>query len=230
MDVCCIFPQCVLAVIPLTEGVTGVVVTKAFSLLCGCHSPVGGRVCSPLVGVEDPRSVSELRCEIGGTGACLVGEEPLSIPPQELSTRECALWCCLSPVVWAQKVHCCWHCPQLHLNHGNTSNRPWCPSGPVFTKPPVQIGRRRSTEVRYQDLSSCALRPAVGATESAQTPAPPLHVPTKPTAANARPTPAVGAPVIHLDVLWVLSLQRPSGGGINLWIAQPWGKGSDFSS
>ena len=38
-------------------------------------------------------SVSELQCEVGGTGALQLGEEPLSIPSSELSTRECALWC-----------------------------------------------------------------------------------------------------------------------------------------
>ena len=34
--------------------------SEASSLLCGCHSPVGTRDCSLVVGVEAPRSVSEL--------------------------------------------------------------------------------------------------------------------------------------------------------------------------
>ena len=58
----------------------------ASSLLWGCHIPVGIRVSSPVVGVEVLRSVSELRCEVGITGALLLGEDTLSIPPQELST------------------------------------------------------------------------------------------------------------------------------------------------
>ena len=40
----------------------------AFSLLCGCHSLVRSRVCSPIVGVEGPRSGSKVRCEVGGAG------------------------------------------------------------------------------------------------------------------------------------------------------------------
>ena len=87
----------------------------ASSLLCGCHIPVGGRVCSPAVGVEAPRSGSKLQYEVGGTGALPLGEEPLSIPLQELSTRKCTLWCRLSLVLCAHKVHCCWHCPWPHL-------------------------------------------------------------------------------------------------------------------
>ena len=64
----------------------------ASSLLCGCHSPVGGRVCSsPVVGLEAIRLGSKLWCEVGGTGMLLLGMEPLCIPPQELPTRTCAL-------------------------------------------------------------------------------------------------------------------------------------------
>lgn len=62
-------------------------------LLCGCHSPVGDRVCSLVVGVEAPRSISEspeLWCEVGRIGASPPGEEPLSIPLPELSTGECS--------------------------------------------------------------------------------------------------------------------------------------------
>ena len=62
--------------------------SRTSSLLCGCHCPVGGRVCSRGVGVEAPRSVSELQCEVGGTETFPLGEEPLSIPPPELSTHQ----------------------------------------------------------------------------------------------------------------------------------------------
>lgn len=38
----------------LLEGMT-LVVSRAFSLLCGCHSPVSGRICSPVFGVKSLR-------------------------------------------------------------------------------------------------------------------------------------------------------------------------------
>ena len=66
----------------------------------------------------------------------------------------------------------------------------------------------RSTEVRSQDCSSRAPGPAVGAMEAAQTltwPNPHVYVPTKPTAAKARPVPATGALVL-LDVSQALNL------------------------
>ena len=66
-------------------------------MLCGCHRPVEGRVCFLSVEVEAPSSISELWCEVGGTVALPLGEEPLSIPPLEPSTGECVV----SPV-----THC----------------------------------------------------------------------------------------------------------------------------
>lgn len=74
--------------------------SRASSLLCGCHSPDGRRVSSPVVGVETPRSGSKLHCQLGGTRVLPLGEKPLSILLQE-SVRNCALW----PSVWAQRVH-----------------------------------------------------------------------------------------------------------------------------
>ena len=62
---------------------------RASSLICGCHSPLGGRVCSPLVGVEAPRSGSKLHSEIGGTGLLPLGKEPPSVLLQELFTGTC---------------------------------------------------------------------------------------------------------------------------------------------
>ena len=58
-------------------------------------SVLSGKVCSIVVGIEGPRSISELQCEVGKNGAFLLGEKPISIPWAELFTRECALWCCL---------------------------------------------------------------------------------------------------------------------------------------
>lgn len=73
-----LFPQFVLAVIPIIRGVTCVVVTKslhwmlseASSLLCDCNSPFRGRVSSLAIRVEVSRSVFELQCEVGGILEC----------------------------------------------------------------------------------------------------------------------------------------------------------------
>lgn len=47
------------------------------SSFCGCQSPAGGRVCSPVVEADTPQSVSELQCEVVGIGV-LLGKESLS--------------------------------------------------------------------------------------------------------------------------------------------------------
>ena len=60
MDACHIFPQSTLAIVSLIAGMFGVVMTKAYtggrasSLLCGCHSPAEGKVCSLVIGVKPP--------------------------------------------------------------------------------------------------------------------------------------------------------------------------------
>ena len=65
----------------------------------------------------------------------LLGEEALIIPLQKLSTGKslsgfaCYLSC------WLTKVYCLWHCPQSHLNHGNSGSKLGYPSGAVLTKP-----------------------------------------------------------------------------------------------
>ena len=72
---------------------------EASSLLCDFHSPSRGRFHSPVVGVQDCRFPSELYSEVGGTGALLPGEEPLSIPLQAFHWEVCALvlpaTCCM---------------------------------------------------------------------------------------------------------------------------------------
>lgn len=45
---------------------------------------VGGRVCSPVAGIQAPKSIGELYCEVVRTGVVLPGEELLSVPLQEL--------------------------------------------------------------------------------------------------------------------------------------------------
>ena len=79
-----VFPQSVLAVIPLIGGVIGVqslhwMLGGDFSLLHGCHSPDRDGVCSPVVGVEARR--------IGFSQVLL----PLSMcpDPKEVTTEAC---------------------------------------------------------------------------------------------------------------------------------------------
>ena len=69
----------------------------------------------------------------------------------------------------------------------------------------VGVEAPRSTEVRYQDCSSRAPGPTVGAMEAAQTlswPNPPVYIPT---AAKDRPISAAGALVLS-DISQVLNL------------------------
>lgn len=113
MDDCCFFPQCVLAFIPLICGVTGFngdqnlpcMLSSASSFPCGCHSLIRGRICTLLVGVGTPH-LSELHCEVGGIAVLPLGEEPPTIPPLELSVRDCALLCHWSPIAQGHTVHC----------------------------------------------------------------------------------------------------------------------------
>lgn len=60
-------------------------------------------VCSPVIRVEVSISVSEQQCR--QTWSSPLGEEPLSIPLPELSTKEWVPWCKLSPTVWAHEIH-----------------------------------------------------------------------------------------------------------------------------
>lgn len=121
IDVCHLFPQCLLNIIPLLGGVTDVVVIRVIAGWCavpplrsGCHCPIWGRVSSLVFGVEAPRSVSEL-CfwavvwEVDRIGVLPLWEEPLSIPLSELFTNKSALLCHLSSTVWAHEVNCCWY-------------------------------------------------------------------------------------------------------------------------
>ena len=105
MDACGLFSQCMLAIIPLSGGVTDVQLPEPAWRLSGAFFfswlsyTCRGRVCSLAVGVESPRSISELQCEVDGIGALPLGEEPLSIPPLEQSTGACALLYCVAPTM-----------------------------------------------------------------------------------------------------------------------------------
>lgn len=107
------------------------------SLLCACHSLVGTGSASQLLGWKPPYLF--LSCGVRQAVLEHSHWESLSIPPQELSTGKCDLWCHLSPIVRAQNIHHCWHCPQALLSHGNAGSQAGCPSGAVLTRPPAPI-------------------------------------------------------------------------------------------
>ena len=102
-----------------------------------------GQACSPVVGVEAFRSISELpselQCEVGGIAVLPLEKELPSIPLPELLTSDTALLCYLSHILQAYKVHHGWHCPWPHLIFGNAGNEPWYRSDIVFTRPPAQM-------------------------------------------------------------------------------------------
>ena len=98
-------------------------------------------------------------------------------------------------------MHCCRRCPPPHLSRGHASDRPWCLSGFVLTRPagPSSSGYRAAV-VGYPG-------PTVGVMETAQILARPsscMHALTRPTAA---PLLASGVPAVSLDVLHVLNSQ-----------------------
>lgn len=51
-----------------------------------------------------------LWCIAGEIGALPLWGKPLSFPPLQLLTCECAVLCYFSPVVLAHRWHCCWNC------------------------------------------------------------------------------------------------------------------------
>ena len=103
MDAYYLFPLCVLVVIPWIGGVTCCgdqslhwILNTASSLLCGCHCPVRGRICSLAVGVEAPRFVSELHF-----GSAVQGRWDWSTPAgrgatEYSSTGAAPLWVCFA--------------------------------------------------------------------------------------------------------------------------------------
>ena len=127
-----LFSLYMLAIIPLTGGMTDVVVPTACTgywvgpPLCSMVviGPLQGRVCSLVVGVEaTPCSTSEL-CVCPGVVRLLGLEHSHQERSHQVflhwSTCVCALLCHLIHILWAPKVHCCtkssWHCSWPHLS------------------------------------------------------------------------------------------------------------------
>ena len=122
------------------------------SLLSGCHSSVWDWLCSPVVGIEVQRSISELQCEIDETREFPLGDELLKFPLQELSSWSCTLWFRLPLIVWAYKVIAIESAFDPASAVGMQATSLDIPQ--LLTKPPGQIHWHRSAEVRHQDHHS----------------------------------------------------------------------------
>ena len=74
----------------------------------------------------------------------------------EVFTCECALLCPLSPVVWAHKVHCFWHCFQSFFSCGYACNWLWWLSGIFFhsgtSADPLRSGPRTAVVMHLYPL------------------------------------------------------------------------------
>lgn len=122
-------------------------------------SVLSGKVCSIVVGIEGPRSISELQCEVVGIGASR-GEKPVGNSPQKLPTKKCHLLCHLPPIFGLTKYIA------VGTALDPTSTVRICAIGPVSLRHYVHKSTRadapgRPTEVRYQDCSSHTPGPAV---------------------------------------------------------------------
>ena len=133
MVVCCLFPQCMLAIIPLIVGVADVMARACIRYWVGAPlcpvvvNALSGAVSAsshPVVGVETPRSISELWCKVDRIGVFPLREESLIIPLPELFIRQCTLLCHFLPIVRAYKIHSFWQCLWRHLNSGYADNCP----------------------------------------------------------------------------------------------------------
>ena len=144
-----------------------------------------------------PWSDSELYCEVARTGVLPLGEGLVSILLPELFAGVVSILSHLSPVVWAHRIYCCWHCLQLCLNCGNASNQLWWSSGTVFIRPPKQIHGNRVLGVRWSCTWTCC--GSCGAAQTLAWPCPCIYTPIKLIAAKGRATPAVRAPMAQLS-------------------------------
>ena len=173
----------------------------ASPLFFGCHCPVGGRVCSPVFGVEAPRSGTKLWFEVGRSGVLPLGKEQLSIPMQELSPGA-ALWCHLSPIVHAHKVHCGWHCPRPCLSHQNGDSWPDVPQTPCS-----QSHGHKSAKVQHPDLPWSPPGPSVEALRISPDSSPASACLSPQSLLLLNLLQAREGPIIHMDVQQVLHSQ-----------------------
>ena len=147
----------------------------ASSSLCGCHSPVGGRTCAPVVGVEAPRSVCKLWWEVGRIGilpwesSCWVFLHRSSVG---LPATSCG----------GSETHCYWDGSRPFFHCGDAGDRPGCLQ--VLCLQCHQRGLVGTDLLKSgTDWDSLGWAPGPAVGTGARTPALPPRV-TKPTAAN----------------------------------------------
>ena len=160
-------------------------------MLCGCHSPVRGSVCSPIVGVEATRSGSKLCYEVAGTGAYPLGKKQLHVLPQELSTGTCdsvmlsATWCARPQSL-------------LLLVPGPTSAM----GAPIISSgiPQASMHTHKATDTKT--CHSHAPTPTVGALVISSDFNPPLHVHPQSSQDLRQPYPCTGVSTLMMWLWW----------------------------
>ena len=158
-----LLPQFVLAIIPFVSGVTCVVVTKslhwmlseASSLLCDCNSPFRGRVSSLVIGVEVPRSVFELQCEMGGLLECSHWEWSYWISLHWSCLPGCELYGLAHHPLYGLTKYTVLDTDSPTSTTGMLAIGPGVPK--AFYKAVMYICRLRATEVRLLGLFSVVL-------------------------------------------------------------------------
>ena len=214
MDVCHLFPQCLLVCYHLDRGLDQCcgdqsmpwILSLTSPLFCGClcHVRVGS---SPQLLEQTPPDlflscVSDLPCEVGRIGVLPLGEKPLSIPPLEFSPV--SMLCCVTFYLLCELTSY----SLVGIALGPTLTMGMLAVVPGVSQALFSPGHQcRSTEVRSQDQQLCTwTRCGSYGGNSDIWPNHHVYVPTKPAAAKARPISAAGVLVVHLDILQMLNL------------------------
>lgn len=119
------------------------ILDDVFSLLCGCHSPVEGRVYSTVFGVKNLQIQVSCNVRRKHWSSPAMKGAPVYMSPGAVILGYAILWHYLLPSVCSHNICCCWHCPccritdkwfgcQLCLQklyvskaHGHQSCAPW---------------------------------------------------------------------------------------------------------
>lgn len=188
--------------IPLAGGVHWALGTVS-TLLCGCHSPVGGKVCALAVGVEALRSVSELQLwsVVGGRCGWSSWREPTEHPSSGAACP--AVSRAALPVTRCDSSQSTLLAlPLARLTAGDAGSLPWCPQSSFS-----QGHQLRSTEGRLQEHSGCAWTYRGGSSEPDPAQYWHAHIYTA-HSYQEQTFPASGEPAAHPDDLQLLSSQR----------------------
>ena len=155
MNACHLFPLCKLVVIPLVLWWPDLALNAEWVFLWALWLSLSsqGQGLLPSCWSISPQiclsCISELWCKVGGNGGTLTGWGANEYFFTGDFTTECALLCYLSPILQTHKGHFCWHSPLHHFNRGHAGSWPWCLSGLVFTRIPVQIHWNQAPRLQY---------------------------------------------------------------------------------